>query len=101
MQEAHIPRALHRLELLVQRDLAGEQGVQAVGIAAENRVFAGPVMRDQRLHIAFEKLIGRALETTQAGLRFDQMRFDTLGVIVDKPRHLDTDQQARRKQHQP
>ena len=58
-------------------------------------------MGHQRLHVALEELIGRALETAQTGLRFDQVRFDPLGVIVDEPRHLDTDQQARRKQHQP
>jgi hypothetical protein len=58
-------------------------------------------MRDQRLQVALEELLGGALKTAQAGLRFDQMGFDALGVIVDEPRHLDTDQQARRKQHQP
>ncbi|MOA22020.1 hypothetical protein D3C78_1425480 [compost metagenome] len=101
MQEADVPRALHRLELLVQRHLTGQQVAQAVGIAAKDRVFAGAVMRDQSLHIPLEELIGGVLEATQTGLRLDQMRLDPLGVIADEPRHLDTDQQARRKQHQP
>ena len=52
-------------------------------------------------HSLNEKLFGGALEAAQTGLCLDQMRFDPLGVIVDESRHLDTDQQARRKQHQP
>jgi DNA-binding Xre family transcriptional regulator len=35
LQEADVPRALHRLELLVQRQLAVQQVAQAVGIAAK------------------------------------------------------------------
>ena len=58
-------------------------------------------MRDQRLNVALEELLGSALKPAQTGLRLDQMRLDPLRVIVDESRHLDTDQQARRKQHQP
>ncbi|MCY1176463.1 hypothetical protein D9M73_167370 [compost metagenome] len=92
---------MHRLELLVQCHLASQQVAQAVGVAAKNRVFTGAIVGDQGLHVALEELIGRVLEPAQPGLRFNQVRFDPLGVIIDEPRHLDTDQQARRKQHQP
>src|SRR3546814_18392551 len=73
--------------------LTDEQGVQAVGIAAKDRVFAGTVMSHQRLHVAFEKLVGGALETLQPGLRFDQVRLDPLVVIADETRHLHPHQQ--------
>ncbi len=90
-----------RLELLVQSLLAHEQGVQAVGVAAKDRVFAGAVMGHQGLHVALEELVGGALEPLQAGLRLDQVRLDPLGVIIDEARHLDPNQQAHREQHQP
>ena len=101
MQEADVPRALHGLELFIEGQLTGQQGAQAVGIAAKNRIFAGAVMGHQRLHVTLEELIRRALKTAQTGLRLNQMCFDPLGIIADEPWHLDTDQQARREQHQP
>ena len=62
-----LARGLAALQLVAasRTGLTVQQVAQAVGVAAEDRIFAGAVMGHQGLHVTLEELIGGVLKAGQ------------------------------------